>query len=228
MVQSLLDGGGRRHGQGRAGELEYRSLRLGQQGIAHVDHARDAGILRKDQHAHDVLAHNEVLEVFHGGVGRQGHYLRAMLASHGTNGGVFQLDDIRNLVSRLIVQRTGLAGVLDQGAQGFGVVAGRTGAVDGLFASQGHHFVGHDVDPLQQRAEDPHEATCGDRDELQGGLRVGNRPGLRCHLTQHEVEEGNYEECEEEANDVGNAQRQARGLQRCHEQVVHPGLGHSA
>ena len=177
-----------------------------------MDHAGDAGVLREDQHAHDVLAYDEVLEVLHGGVGRQGHYLRAVLAGHGAHGGVFQLDDIRNLVGRLIIQSTGLAGVLDQGAQGFGVVSGRTGAVDGFFASQGHHFVGHDVDPLQQRAEDPHEATCGDRDELQGGLRVGNGPRLRRHLTEYEVEEGNDEEGEEEADDVGNAQRQSRGF----------------
>ena len=108
-----------------------------------------------------------------------------------------------------------------------GHIIGGTGAVDGFFASQGHHFVGHDVDPLQQRAEDPHEAACGDRDELQGGLRVGNGPRLRRHLTEYEVEEGDDEEGEEEADDVGNAQRQARGLQRSHEQVVHPGLGHS-
>src|SRR5699024_11029463 len=76
------------------------------------------------------------------------------------------------------------------------------------------------VDPAQQRAEETHERPGRYGNNACGPLRVGDGPGLRSHLSNDQVQEGDRHQGQCERSDVGDPGCQADvDEKRCHRVV---------
>ena len=112
-------------------------------------------------------------------------------------------------------------------AQVVGVLPG--GELVGRFdADLAQHPVGHLVQGAQDRAGQPHEGAHRDREQGGRGLRVGDGPGLGCHLTDCQVQEGHDQELEHVTGDVGCDRAQASRLEQGRQPVVDRRLGDGA
>src|SRR5699024_890584 len=102
------------------------------------------------------------------------------------------------LASRTFVQGAGVAGVFNQGTQRIDVIASSASTIYRCFTSLAHQNIGHVVNPLEKRAENPDEAASRDSDDLQRRFRVRNSPRLRSHLTDDQVQEGHDKQRDDE------------------------------
>src|SRR5690606_33342805 len=114
--------------------------------------------------------------------------------------------------------------VLDEVTQLVRAVAGDD-PLGGLDPDPPQTPVGRLVEGYQDRAGDRHEGPHGQCEQDGGPLRVGDRPRLRRHLPDDEVQEGDDDERQDEPGDVREHVRRPEPLDRRRQPVVERGFG---